>query len=141
MGSAPAPKGKDLAGREPLKVAHIAVIVAGVVLLSSLSSYSALWFDESYSVALVRHPLGELWRIAASDVHPPLYYYLLKLVWLLFPDNVVAYRLFSVAALGCLSLLGYTHLRRDFGRHVGIAFSFLTLVSPWSFRVSSQNRM
>lgn len=141
MGPAPAPKGKDLAGREPLKVAHIAVIVAGVALLSSLSAYSALWFDESYSVALVRHPLGELWRIAASDVHPPLYYYLLKLVWLLFPDNVVAYRLFSVAALGCLSLLGYTHLRRDFGRYVGIAFSFLTLVSPWSFRVSSQIRM
>ena len=53
MGPAPAPKGKDLAGREPLKVAHIAVIVAGVALLSSLSVYSALWFDESYSVALV----------------------------------------------------------------------------------------
>lgn len=141
MGSAPAPKGKNLAGREPLKVAHIVVIVAGVVLLASLSAYSALWFDESYSVALVRHPLGELWRIASSDVHPPLYYYLLKLVWLLFPDDVVAYRLFSVAALGCLSLLGYTHLRRDFGGRVGIAFSFLTLVSPWSFRVSSQIRM
>ena len=127
MGSAPAPKGKNLAGREPLKVAHIVVIVAGVVLLASLSAYSALWFDESYSVALVRHPLGELWRIASSDVHPPLYYYLLKLVWLLFPDDVVAYRLFSVAALGCLSLLGYTHLRRDFGGRVGIAFSFLPI--------------
>lgn len=141
MGSVPAPKGKSQVVREPLRLAHIAVIVVGVALLASLSAYDALWFDESYSVALVRHPLGEIWRIASSDVHPPLYYYLLKLVWLPFPDDVVAYRLFSVAALGCLSLLGYTHLRRDFGGRVGIAFSFLTLVSPWSFRMSSQIRM
>ena len=143
MGAAPARRdGAAGAPRDDvLRRAHLVIIVAGVALLSSLSLYTDLWFDESYSVALVRHSLGDIWRIATNDVHPPLYYYLLKLVWFCFGDNVVAYRLFSVAGLGCLALLGYTHVRRDFGGAVGLAFSFLTLATPWSFRMSSQIRM
>ncbi|MFN8533761.1 MAG: glycosyltransferase family 39 protein [Dehalococcoidia bacterium] len=37
----------------------------------------SLWYDEGFSIYLAKQPLGEITRLTAGDIHPPLYYFLL----------------------------------------------------------------
>ena len=55
----------------------------------------AIWYDESYSVALTSHGWSGIWNLGSLDVHPIGYYMLLNLVRLVFGEHVVAYRLMS----------------------------------------------
>lgn len=68
----------------------------------------SLWFDESFSWRLTRFPWAEMIARARRDVHPPLYYVLLKMWTGAFGDSVFAMRLLSfcwfVAALGMVHL-------------------------------------
>ena len=88
--------------------------------------HNNLWFDESYSVAIANHSYQEIWTIGGNDVHPVLYYFILHTLNLIFGSNIIVYRLFSVLCLFILGLLGYTHIRKDFGDKVGILFSLFT---------------
>lgn len=39
---------------------------------------STYWYDEMFSIMLIRMPISELIEKTAKDVHPPLYYLILK---------------------------------------------------------------
>lgn len=130
-------------GRTDMKytAAHIAVLAVGIAYLMLGAFSSALWFDEEYTVGLVRHGMAEMIDISIYDVHPPLYYILLKLYTYIAGNSVVALRIFSVLCTGLLSLLGFTHIRKDFGRKCGLLFSVLVFIMPCSYAYSLQIRM
>lgn len=109
-----------------LKQWHIAVIVIGIIFVSLGAFHSNLWFDESYSVGLARHTFGEIWSIGGHDVHPILYYWMLRIVYLMTGGTIMAYRIFSVIPIAIMIILGYTHIRKDFGEKTGFIFSFLS---------------
>lgn len=113
-----------------LKQWHIAVIVIGVIFVSLGAFHSNLWFDESYSAGLARHTLGEIWSIGGHDVHPILYYWMLRIVYLITGGSIMAYRIFSVIPIAIMIILGYTHIRKDFGEKTGFIFSFLSAFLP-----------
>ncbi|WP_254150134.1 hypothetical protein [Bifidobacterium bifidum] len=70
----------------------------------------AIWYDESYSVALTSHGWSGIWNLGSLDVHPIGYYMLLNLVRLVFGEHVVVYRLMSEASCALFSLAGaYRH--------------------------------
>ncbi len=56
----------------------------GLVAFASLALLNiarrSIWFDEAYGAYLMRYDFSEIARFTANDVHPPLYYWLLK-VW------------------------------------------------------------
>ena len=112
------------------KKIHILIIVVGIIFISASAFHSTIWFDESYSAAIVNHSINEIWTIGGNDVHPILYYWLLKIVNILFGCNIIAYRLFSVLGVAILGILGYTHIRKDFGEKVGMIFSYLSFFLP-----------
>ena len=58
-------------------------------------------------------------------MHPILYYWMLHILNLIFGNNIIIYRLFSVLGIVLLGILGFTHIRKDFGEKVGIIFSYL----------------
>ena len=113
-----------------LKQWHIAVIVIGIIFVSLGAFHSNLWFDESYSVGLARHTFGEIWSIGGHDVHPILYYWMLRIVYLMTGGTIMAYRIFSVIPIAIMIILGYTHIRKDFGEKTGFIFSFLSAFLP-----------
>lgn len=80
--------------------------------------HTNLWFDESYSVAIAKHSITDIWNITGNDVHPALYYWMLHLLFLIFGNNIIVYRIFSAIAVAILGILGYTHIRKDFGDKV-----------------------
>ena len=87
------------------KYLHIAIIIIGVIFLFLSSFHEDIWFDESYSVAIAKHNFIDIWQITGHDVHPPLYYWMLHIVWMIFGNNVIAFRLFSVLAIVLLGIL------------------------------------
>ena len=123
------------------KYLHIGIIVLGIIFILLSAFHEDIWFDESYSVAIAKHSFSEIWNITGNDVHPPLYYWMLHIIWLIFGNNVIAFRLFSVLAIGILGILGYTHIRKDFGEKVGMLFSFLTYFLPIMCTYSQEIRM
>lgn len=120
---------------------HLGIVAAGALLLALMANYDALWFDEAYSVGMAAHSFEEMWTIGAADVHPVLYYWVLHCVYLVFGQNIVAYRLVSVAGVVALAMLGYTHVRKDFGPRCGMIFTLLVFLVPWAVRVALQIRM
>lgn len=124
-----------------LKLIHLLVILLGIIFIFIPVFHTNLWFDESYSVAMAKHDFGEIWNVTGNDVHPPLYYWILHIIYLIFGSNILMYRLFSVLCVAILSVLGYTHIRKDFGEKTGIIFSFLTLFLPFVTLYSGEIRM
>ena len=120
---------------------HIAVIVIGIIFVSLGAFHNNLWFDESYSVGLARHTFGEIWSIGGHDVHPILYYWMLRIVYLITGGSIMAYRIFSVIPIALMIVLGYTHIRKDFGEKTGFIFSFLSAFLPEMAQYAIEIRM
>ena len=116
-------------------------MVLGIAFLLTSSFHSALWFDETYTVGLMQHSLIDLIKISTFDVHPYLYYILLKIFTLIFGTSVVAMRIFSVLGAGALASVGFTHIRRDFGEKTGIYYTVICFLMPVVFKYAQQVRM
>lgn len=111
-------------------ILHIAIIIVGMLFLAIPIFHTNLWFDESYSVAIANHSFIEIWTIGAHDVHPVLYYWMLHILNVIFGNNILVYRLFSWLCASIIGILGFTHIRKDFGKNVGILFSFFSFFMP-----------
>lgn len=72
----------------------------------------SFWFDEAFSRKMVSFGFVEIWDRTARDVHPPLYYWLLKLWAGMFGDSPEALRSMSVFC-GLLTVLGVFLLVRE----------------------------
>ena len=124
-----------------LKQWHIVLIVVGIIFVSLGAFHNNLWFDECYSAGLARHTFGEIWSIGGNDVHPILYYWMLRIVYLLTGGSIMAYKIFSVIPIAIMIILGYTHIRKDFGEKTGFIFSFLAAFLPEMAQYAIEIRM
>ncbi|MFQ5595864.1 MAG: glycosyltransferase family 39 protein, partial [Anaerolineae bacterium] len=120
-------------------------ILAGLTLAAfglrvyHLGSPPLLW-DEGWSIGLGRLPLSEIARITALDVHPPLYYVLLK-GWLTFGRHEFVTRFLSVMA-GVLTVpLGYHAGRHWRGKGVGLLTALYLTIAPPLIYYSQITRM
>ena len=124
-----------------LNYLHIAVIAIGAIFISLSIFHTNLWFDESYSVEIAKHSFSEIWSIGSNDVHPILYYFVLHIAGMITNYNIMALRVMSFIPLVILGILGYTHIRKDFGLKTGIIFSFLIFFLPVSAEYAGEIRM
>ena len=120
---------------------HIAIIVLGIIFVMIPIWHDNLWYDEAFTVGIVKNNFCDIWRIGSYDVHPVLYYWILHLVYIIFGSNIYVYRIVSVIPLAILGILGYTHIRKDFGEKVGILFSFFTFFLPVTTVYAGEIRM
>lgn len=127
--------------KDKILILNIIIIILGTIFISLGAFHTNIWFDESYSVAISNHSFSEIWNIGGNDVHPVFYYMMLKIVSLIFGNNILVFRLFSIVPIVILSILGITHIRKDYGERTGIIFSFLTLFLPIIAAYSSEIRM
>lgn len=94
-----------------------------------------IWYDELFSMGLAVRPLGELISITARDVHPPLYYMIVKLFLALLgtvgsADYVVIAKLTSVLPFFLCIIYAATKVRKHFGLSCAGLFAFLILTMP-----------
>lgn len=121
------------------EIAGILLLAAGIVMLGIsvfLCFSNDIWYDELFTMGLASQPLGELVAITAKDVHPPLYYMIVKLFLELGKamgssmDQVVAAKLVSVLPFFLCFGYAVTKIRKDFGLLCAGLFVFLLLSMP-----------
>ena len=128
---------------------HGVFIVVGSLFLLLTAFHENIWFDESYSVAIASQPFSAIWTYGSCDVHPILYYCALHILYLIagvgFGANattlIAVYRVFTVLGAITLALLGYTHIRKDFGTKTGVFFSLLVVGMPFIAFMAVEIRM
>lgn len=120
-----------------IKNIHIAIIIAGIIFNCLSIFHPNLWFDEAYSVGIANKSFVDIWTIGGNDVHPVLYYWILHIIYIIakaigigMNGTIVAYRIFSAVCISLLGILGFTHIRKDFGERVGAFFSFFSYFLP-----------
>lgn len=123
------------------KIAHFAIIAVGAAIFIGSSFFDNIWFDESYSVGAVSNGMIRMMRYISYDVHPHLYYFLLKLYSYVCGNGIIALRIFSALFAVGISALGYTHIRKDFGEQVGFWFSFIFTFTFANLKYATQIRM
>ncbi len=107
-------------------------------------AWQPLWWDEGYSVYFATEPVGEMLRLTAQDIHPPLYYGLLR-GWLLLVGDAspVVLRSFSLL-VGILAAPAIWWLARRLfpGRRlVWLLTALLLLLNPMHLFYSQEVRM
>jgi mannosyltransferase len=106
------------------------VLVLTALLRFYRLSGQSLWADEGNSVALARRGFVEIARRTAFDIHPPLYYWLLKIWIAIFGDSEIGLRsLSAVLGVGVVYLIWLLGSRL-FSRRVGLIATFIVAISP-----------
>ncbi|MEO6109669.1 MAG: glycosyltransferase family 39 protein [Candidatus Saccharimonadales bacterium] len=114
-------------------------IFATITLLNA--SRASIWFDEAFSAYIAQFSFADIATFTASDVHPPFYYWVLKVWTMFFGTDELGFRsmsmFFGAGVITAATLLA----RRFFGRLVaGVTLLFL-IVSPMLIRYSDEARM
>ena len=120
---------------------HILLILLGTIFIFIPAFHTNIWFDESYSVGIVTHSFADILKIGSYDVHPILYYWILKVISLIFGQNILVYRIFSALGIVILGILGLTHIRKDFGEKTGLLFTFFSFFLPVILNYALEIRM
>lgn len=116
-----------------------------VILAAALRAYALdaqpLWWDEGYSVFFATEPLTRLVELTSLDIHPPLYYVLLKAWFALVGVGALQARLLSVV-LGVLAVpLMWRVARRLFGWDDALLATALLATAPFHVYYSQEVRM
>jgi mannosyltransferase len=114
---------------------------AALLRLHNLTSIS-LWHDEAFSVTLIRYHWVEMFHRIAGDVHPPLYYILLK-IWVFFlGDSLLVLRGLSLV-LGVATVWAtYLFVKEAFKNdRMALSAAVLIAVNPFQIKYVTEARM
>ncbi len=112
-----------------------------VILKISLIDSKELWLDETYSHFLVSCPLPEMIHSIVGDVHPPIYYLVLKLWSGIFGLTPYSLRAFSLLISCLIPVVAFFTAKTVFNDKWIALFCFLlVLFSPQLFRYSVEVR-
>ncbi|MCX7670362.1 MAG: glycosyltransferase family 39 protein, partial [Anaerolineae bacterium] len=132
--------------RRQRNTALIVVLIVLILLLAAILRFNrldaqSLWADEGNSATMVSRSWGQIALHAANDIHPPLYYWLLKL-WTGFAGvSEAGLRSFS-AVIGVLLVLGTIGLgMRLGGVLLGLTAGLIVALSPLEVYYSQEARM
>jgi uncharacterized membrane protein len=118
--------------------AAVATYVGLVV--THISTWS-IWFDEAFSAYIVRFDFLEIARYTATDVHPPLYYWLVKLWVSIWGTSEFAFRSFSMVCGAVAIVIGFMLMRKLFGKTAATIGAWLMALSPMLIRYGEEARM
>lgn len=119
----------------------LAVCTVGMALYLLLCQGDLVWMDEAYTLGMVRRSFTDIWQITALDVHPPLYYFLLKIFSYPFTNEILAGKLFSAVFTVATMLFGGVQLKKLFNGKTGVIFAFLFMLFPFLVTYGVEIRM
>jgi uncharacterized membrane protein len=115
--------------------------VAATLALATGIGHEPLWLDETYSFAMAQHGFADIVQLTKGDVHPPLYYLILKATVGHLGSSRVALRLPSLMATLGLLVLAAGPIRRLWGDRTAALFALLVVTSPGILCFAQEARM
>ncbi len=123
----------------------LAILFVGLVVFATITLINAprasIWFDEAFSTYIVQFSFWDIARYTAGDVHPPFYYWLLKVWSSLFGTTELAYRSLSILFGAATATIAFFLSRKLFGRKVAWLSLLFIVLSPMLIRYSDEARM
>lgn len=128
-----------------LKIQDLLVLGGGLLVfvglaMSTITKFS-IWFDEAFGSYLVRFNLFEISKYTAYDVHPPFYYWLLKIWTMAFGNTEMGLRSMSLFFGAITIVLAFLLVIKLFGRRTAYASLVFLILSPVLIRYSQEARM
>lgn len=117
-----------------------AVVVFVTVALFNITN-AAVWFDEAFSSYLIQFSFADIAHYTSSDVHPPLYYWILKIWTELFGTAELGLRSLSTLFAVATIVMAFFLTRRLFGRKVALLSLLFLMLSPMLVRYADEARM
>jgi mannosyltransferase len=129
----------------PLDAADCGILAAGLTVfvaaaLVTITKFS-IWFDEAFGAYLIRFDFWHVATYTAADVHPPFYYWLLKIWSMVFGTSEIGLRSMSIFFGAVAIFFGYLLMKRLFGRRAAVFSLLLLAISPMFIRYSQEMRM
>ncbi len=117
--------------------------MAGILLLTVyICRNRAVDWDEAYSLSLIsKLTLEEMVHTTALDMHPPLYYLLLRCFAAAFGTEIFTLKMLSVLLNGGVMVLGMTLIRRNWGAKAAFLFNLVIGLGPQFIFYSVNIRM
>ncbi len=102
-----------------------------------------IWTDEAFTIDLLNHhkTFGSIMAYTATDVHPPLYYWILKCFTDIFGVQFTLVKVLSIVPMLLTFGLGVTYVRKRFGFWTALLFIGMTAAVPSSMEYAVQMRM
>lgn len=138
---------RKIPGRDILGYLLLGISVLMLAKSTVLCFSNDIWYDELFTVGMAEHSYGELVRFTAADVHPPLYYCIVKffadLCKLILPSagTVIPAKLVSVLPFFILAVYSVTWIRRRWGIFTGGLFLFCVMAMPQLSAYTVEARM
>ena len=106
----------------------LVIYAAALAALNGIRIFdSTYWYDEMFSIKLIRMPIPELIEETANDVHPPLYYLILKGVTHFTGESGPVLHAVSLFPYLLVLVIALTVIRSRFGKST--SFLFITFAS------------
>ena len=135
---------KDFANKHEKQFAIFGILISIVIfaiLCATQVSRWSVWFDESFTHYLIKFNFFDIAKWTAMDVHPPLFYWLLKAWGMIFGTSDVALRSMSILFGSGAIVLGFLLARKLFGKRAGYLALPLIVLSPMLIRYGIEMRM
>lgn len=124
---------------KPYCIWVILVIAAGLRCVGLTSR--DFWYDEAFTGVVIRQSWQSMMSALISDVHPPLYYFLVKAFAAPYSYSVFGMRLFSVV-FGVLAVWAVYRLAKNlFTEQVALYAALITALSPFAVQYAQEARM
>jgi mannosyltransferase len=118
----------------------VALLIFAALALWNIAGPS-IWFDEAFSAYIIQYNFLDIARYTATDVHPPFFYWLLKVWAAVFGETELGLRSMSVFFGVVAAVFGFLLVRRKFGRRAALVGLFILVLSPLFIRYSQEARM
>ncbi len=100
-----------------------------------------VWLDEAFTGIFIRSNFYDMIKATAMDVHPPLYYVLLKLFAMVFGYHIPVLKIFSVLPIAFLMSISMFWIYPKFGFKASFLFQLLLGTLPNSMIKNVEMRM
>lgn len=123
------------------RIIHIGFMLMLTLIPISLCFNNSVWLDEGFSLRWSTLPFGKMMGRLINDVHPPLYYFMLRAVLFLTGKSLLAAKFLSVLGVFLLLLTGYLFVKKEFGRKAMYFYWFFILFTPMMLKKAVEVRM
>ena len=105
----------------PGKIFFVISVLIFIAMIFSPLNYLIIHKDEFFTMAVIKFPISDLIQITINDVHPPLYYLILKVITKILTSLHISYntlfvfKLTSIVPYGLILLFSALKLEKEYG--------------------------
>ena len=120
---------------------EIVIIIVFMAMSVTACSRYTINFDEFYTMNWCRADWHEFFYEVLHDTSPFLYYYMVRPFAILTGQNIFMARLFSLAAMVILCLVGIFFVKKYYGRKAAVFYLAIICFNPFMLQKSTEIRM